>query len=435
MLRKIIILTVLLIILPYPVFPRQRDRKRDKSVIAVVNGQKVKKKEYGEYIFDNANTYMLLENYLSTLLFKKKAEELGLVITGEDIERVLDERVNEQLSRWKKNEEAYNNLLKSREITEKEFIKDLQDNNRREVTSDLYASRIIYRSKGVSEVEIKSRFNEKYGRDGRKYKLKHIIKSIKPKYLSKTSESYDYAIRVAEEAARKKIERLLVRLSEEGADSFGKIAEEESEDIISKNYRGNIGRFIEGIYKEDFDRIVPTLDEGEISGILKSSKGFHIVRVDRKDEDGMDISHIQAVVSYGYVKDTRSWNAGREKFTKALDGLKDKLKQGTDFEELAEEESDDYSSVYGCDISGRWRDSYGYEFGNALENLKKGDVSIVESPKGINLVLVEDIIVTGYTDELKEKLRDEIRTGVASTSEIVKLAVELLKEAEAYYKL
>ena len=110
-----------------------------------------------------------------------------------------------------------------------------------------------------------------------------------------------------------------------------------------------------------------------------------------------------------------------------------RAKSGEDFKKLSKENSDDYNDRYGYDISNTWERRYRTKFGEQLRDFKKGDIGIIESDYGLHIVKFEDITITGYTDELKERLRDEIRSEVAPVQEIVTLAVKLMREAKVYY--
>jgi len=423
------------VFLTLAVFPQEAGAGWKENTVAVVNGKNVSRKEYGEYIFKNANSFMLLENYVSTLLFAGKAKEMGIEVSETDVEKVLSQRVTEQLSRWKVNEETYNNLLKDMGMTENGFIELLKNKNKREVLSDLYASRIIYKEKGITDSQVRERFEKEYGTGGRKYRLRHIFRFIRESYLTKTSGGYSAAIEKEKENAKKKIEAIRRRVELECLSRFAEIAMQVSEDPITRDFGGNIGRFVEGRFKGDFDRVVPALKEGELSPVVESERGFHIVKVDKKDENGMDISHILAGVNHGFVRDLRDWDIKKKKARGELEMLQGRLKAGEDFEELAGQYSDDYTKLYGSDISGRWESFWGSEFTKALKGLYKGDTAVIESAKGLHLVMVDDIIEKELNDEVKMELKREIESSVAPMNDILELAVRLLKEAKAYYKL
>ncbi|MGI9334002.1 MAG: SurA N-terminal domain-containing protein [Gammaproteobacteria bacterium] len=82
----------------------------------------------------------------------------------------------------------------------------------------------------------------------------------------------------AVEQAREKIQALATRL-EEGAD-FAALAAEHSEDPLSAAEGGSVGAIVKGMMVPVFDDAAFALAEGEISEIVKSDYGFHLIRVD-----------------------------------------------------------------------------------------------------------------------------------------------------------
>lgn len=407
-----------------------------REVVALVNGEKIYRSDYGKWLLDNTNSNMLVENYVSTILFRKEAEQFGIAVSGEDIEKALTERVAKEVSLLKRDEQLYAGMLKTRGLSEQQLVDKLKNQYRREVISDLYASRIIFKEKGISEHDIKNSFNERFGKDGRKYSLEHIFKSITPVYLTRADRGYESSLKAEEESARHKLEYALKMLDEAGGtDYFGMIAEKVSEDVFTKDYQGYIGKFVSGMYGGEFDTVVPGLRKGEVSGILKSNRGFHIVKINDREENETDISHILKKVDYDYVKDIEQWKERLKDKESVLDRIKRLVVSGKDFKELSQKESDDYSSRYGSDISGRWELVFGTEFEAELEKHKKGDMFIAESEAGLHLFLLEDIFVTEYSVDTRERIKEELLSGTAKTQQLIDLSIRLMRKYNVYYKL
>jgi parvulin-like peptidyl-prolyl isomerase len=78
-------------------------------------------------------------------------------------------------------------------------------------------------------------------------------------------------------------EAVLERL-EEGED-FAALAEELSQDPGSAEEGGDLGWFPEGQMIPEFDEVAFSLSPGEMSGVVESSFGFHIILVEERDED------------------------------------------------------------------------------------------------------------------------------------------------------
>lgn len=85
--------------------------------------------------------------------------------------------------------------------------------------------------------------------------------------------------------AYEKIEGILSRIKA-GAD-FAKVADEFSEDGTKGN-GGDLGFFPKGRMVPDFERVAFSMKKGEISGIVETQFGFHIVKIEEKKEPAIE---------------------------------------------------------------------------------------------------------------------------------------------------
>jgi foldase protein PrsA len=77
-------------------------------------------------------------------------------------------------------------------------------------------------------------------------------------------------------------EEVLQQLKQ-GAD-FATLAKEKSIDTGSKDNGGDLGYFGKGVMNEQFEKAAFALKKGELSGVVESPNGFHIIKVtDHKD--------------------------------------------------------------------------------------------------------------------------------------------------------
>ncbi len=76
-----------------------------------------------------------------------------------------------------------------------------------------------------------------------------------------------------------------------GAD-FAEVAQRESADQGSADFGGDLGQFTRGQMTEVFDEAAFTLPVGEVSEPVLSPFGFHIIRVDEREEDTARARHI-----------------------------------------------------------------------------------------------------------------------------------------------
>jgi len=134
---------------------------------------------------------------------------------------------------------------------------------------------------------------------------------------------------------------------------------------------------------------VAKLQPGEVSDILRSPAGFHIVKLfDRKGGSvGGTFRQTHARHILIKVNELVSSDEARHK----LAGLKERLDNGADFAELARLYSNDLSAAKGGDLGWLYQGDTVPDFERAMDALKPGEVSQpVQSPFGWHLIQVHE---------------------------------------------
>ncbi|MDP1526482.1 MAG: peptidylprolyl isomerase [Rhodocyclaceae bacterium] len=135
---------------------------------------------------------------------------------------------------------------------------------------------------------------------------------------------------------------------------------------------------------------VAALKPGEVSSILRSPAGFHIVKlIDRRGGDAVG----------GLIRQTRARHilikvnelVSSEEARHKLAGLKERLDNGGDFAELARLYSNDLSAAKGGDLGWLYQGDTVPEFERAMDALAVGEYSKpVQSPFGWHLIQVQE---------------------------------------------
>ncbi len=116
--------------------------------------------------------------------------------------------------------------------------------------------------------------------------------------------------------AKAKIDTVMQKIK--AGEDFAKLAEEYSDDTGSKKNGGDLGFFGRRMMVKEFDEAAFNLKPGEISGIVKSNFGFHIIKLtDQKpypsfDEDKEELEKIYKQTRY------------QAEYDSLIDSLKDK---------------------------------------------------------------------------------------------------------------
>jgi len=121
----------------------------------------------------------------------------------------------------------------------------------------------------ISEDEIKKYYEEHLSEFSTPElrKAAHILISVTPK----ASDS-------EQQAAKEKAEHILQEVKL-GAVQFSQLAQKYSQDPGSASYGGDLGLFGRGMMVKPFDDAVFKLLVGEVSGLVKSDYGFHIIKL------------------------------------------------------------------------------------------------------------------------------------------------------------
>jgi FKBP-type peptidyl-prolyl cis-trans isomerase (trigger factor) len=89
---------------------------------------------------------------------------------------------------------------------------------------------------------------------------------------------------------RKKAEDILVQINA-GA-NFEELAKQYSEDPSNKDKGGDLGFVSKGTFVKEFEDAAFNLQPGQVSGIVESPYGFHIIKVTEKKDDQIHVEHI-----------------------------------------------------------------------------------------------------------------------------------------------
>jgi len=171
-------------------------------------------------------------------------------------------------------------------------------------------------------------------------------------------------------AARAKAEDILVRLS--AGENFGRIAAAESDGRQALE-GGDLGWRKAGELPTLFEDVVPNLEKGEVSDVIRSSSGFHLVKLE--DVRGAERHVIkQTHARHILIKPTEvvSSAAARSR----LDVLRSRIVGGANFEDLARASSDDPgSAVKGGDLGWLSPGDTIPPFEKAMDVLAEGEIS------------------------------------------------------------
>jgi len=203
-----------------------------------------------------------------------------------------------------------------------------------------------------------------------------------------------------EKAAKERAEAILA-LVKEGQD-FAMLARRFSEDPGSAPQGGDLGYFGRGEMVPEFETAAFDLQPGEVSGLVQTVFGYHILKCEEKEADRVRISHILVLLLPGPEDAARARARADSVRTMALAEER--------FASLAGRYSDDAESRDRGGVLGEFVvDDLGQFLRDAIEGLGPGEISdIVESDIGYHVVRVDAYEASRRPtyDEIKGSLKE-----------------------------
>lgn len=264
----------------------------------------------------------LLEQMVDDRLVLQAAEkDTTLKVNPREIDAALDEHIQKLKSQYP-TEEAYQAQLAREGLSES----DLRKRYRPEVRNQLLKQRLLQAKTakiGISSEEIQ-KFFERY-RDSlpaqpASVKLAHILFAAEPG--QRTIDSL-----------RSRAESVLLQLKE-GAD-FAQLAKKYSDDPSGQN-GGELGTFGRGEMVPEFEKAAFALKSGELSGIVETQFGYHIIQSEGTDGQKVKARHILIAV--------KPSERDLEKAQALADSVYRLILRGADFADMAKRFSADDDS-------------------------------------------------------------------------------------------
>jgi len=228
------------------------------------------------------------------------------------------------------------------------------------------------------------------------YRLYHILVSI-PDAASPEQVQ-------AAEAKLKKIQLLLAS----GGD-FSEIASGYS-DAQNALEGGDLGWRLQGELPSLFSAVVPNLEVGEVSDVIRGGGGFHLVKLQEKKSQE---EHMVKQTSASHILIKTNDIVSDEDAEKRLNTLRTRVENGDDFAELARAHSDDMvSAIRGGSLGWSTPGMMVPEFEKQLNALADNEMSeVFKSRFGWHLILLHERREQNMAEEYKRsKAREQIHS-------------------------
>jgi len=289
------------------------DKKQSsEDKVAVVNGAVITRTDFdravgfskqqalqtGKPVDDARLNEGVLKQLIGSALLYQESKKAGI--------KVDEKAVDERLEQWKKrfpNEEEYKKAMSTANLS----VPQMKDDIKKGMTIEKFIVERFVDKTTVPEKEIKAYYESHLNlfKQPEQVKASHIL--IKVESKAKESEKED-ALKKIRDIQKKQVK----------GDDFAKLAKEYSQGP-SNAKGGDLGYFKRGQMVPAFEEVAFKLKPGEVSDIVKTRFGYHLIKVvDKKPE---------STVPYEEIKDRLGQYLKQEKVQKEIKQLVEKLRK------------------------------------------------------------------------------------------------------------
>lgn len=272
----------------------------DREVTALKQFYKSKGKPLDDSQISNLKT-KVMENLIDRELLYQESRKKGVTVDAS----VTDEQFN----KWKKqfsNDEELKNALSQMNLSTAEVKNQIKQR----MTVQRFIEDQVVKKINVTEKELKTYYESHLDsfKRGEEVRASHILIKVDPS----AEES-------KKKEAREKIEMVQKKLQK--GEEFTSLAKEFSKCPSSSN-GGDLGYFTRGKMVGPFDKVAFTLKPGEVSNIVETEFGYHLIKViDKKPATTAGFEEIKSKIEQ-YLKQKKI----REEITLYTKKIKEKAK-------------------------------------------------------------------------------------------------------------
>ncbi|MBU5636401.1 peptidylprolyl isomerase [Geomonas sp. Red69] len=241
----------------------------------------------------------VLEQLTSVELLYQEAAKLEIP----DLDKQVNDKVSLNRAKFKTDEE-FIEALKSVDMT----MQDMQDFTRKDIVINNFIEQKFTAKAAATDAEAKKFYEEnkdQYFKQPEAVRASHILVGADEKATPEERKR-----------AKERAEALLKRVK--AGEDFAAIAKAESS-CPSASQGGDLGAFGHGEMVPAFEKAAFALKKGEVSGVVESEFGYHIIKVTDKQEAGAE--------KFENVKDKITDFLKRQKVQQEVSSLVDTLRK------------------------------------------------------------------------------------------------------------
>jgi peptidyl-prolyl cis-trans isomerase SurA len=355
--------------------------------IAIVSAQL--KKQGTELPPENVLRKQILERLISDTLQLQYAAQSGVKVDDNQLDKTI-QRIAEQNQM---SVQEFTQALSAEGISIKKFRADM----RNEITISRLREREIESRVNVSESEIDNYLTTQASSNENRdeYEISHIL------------------VRTPEEGSPEEIQKAKIKIDEaikalQAGESFAKVSASFS-DAPNALEGGSLGWKAATQLPSLFLDALKNMQAGEVTPVLRSPNGFHVLKLTNKRGGNSPLVIEQTRARHILIK--LSEVVSEKDSKQKMDGIKERLDNGENFEAMARQYSEDGSASNGGELNWVNPGDTVPQFEKAMNELQIGQISEpVRSPFGWHIIQVLERRKQDMSKEAARlKARQEIR--------------------------
>lgn len=272
----------------------------------------------------------VLDQLIENKLMLQKAKELNISVDEDKIRSYAEKYLQQQKGKYP-SEAAFNAELARMNTTQPELLQYYIDMLRDNARTDILMDRYVMSNVVVSDAEMREF-----------YEANKDTLAVKP-VTWETGIIYR-GVRASDAVKQQKLAEIqAIRARIDSGEDFAELARTQS-DCPSKARGGDLGYFPRGRMLKEFEDAAFALDINEVSGIVRTSTGFHIIKLTGKRGEEVRASHILKIVSPDAADSLAAM--------RLMEQIRSRLIAGEDFGSLAAQYSEDESGTQSGGIIG-----------------------------------------------------------------------------------
>jgi peptidyl-prolyl cis-trans isomerase SurA len=425
-----IALTLLFVVSALPAAAQARPPQATDGIVAIVGTHPILWTEVLEVIGqersrgaqlpqDSAGAADFAKNILNNLideqiLLQRATGDTSITVADADLAQTVERQIGQIRSQFPSDQEFLRQLRSAGFGTQDEYRRWMTEQARKSEMQRRLVQK--YQSEGkmvrvaVSDVDV----NEAYEREKAKFPKRPPAVTFRQLVIA------PQASQQALDRARAKAESLLAEIRR-GAD-FEQVARRESQDSASKELGGDLGWNRRGELVQEFEQMMFALAPGQVSPLVLTPYGFHIIKVERAKPAEVKARHILIKPQFT-PEDTAKTRA-------RADTALQQWRAGVPYDTLSKRyhDRDEFEGSLEPFPREQLPESYRNAIGTRVKGEFVGPFSIPDANRVVKFVVLQltDVIEAG--DYTVEEVRDRMRQQLSQERSFRRLLDQLKRE-------